>query len=438
MAVCISDVSLGRLETDQNTFLASSFLYEKKGLKETVSSGLDVEAVTSIAVESLSCRSVLGYQSEDISAVRNALKLASKFLRDLHHGWGPAADLHLSSHAAETGMLLALAGAPRDQIVAGILYDAFRLRTEEQNEKLMPTVVRKFGVGVKDLLNTCLAWPSSGLEPEASTASLLCAVTIADITAGFRNYEAQALYNLEQSCRKLGVPSLLMEQLSLEISRTISRDGGHGDPYTAVEVIDIRNALRMAALLFNRNQRRWGPYESLPMTTHAAEVGLILAMGGCEKSVIVAGVLHDLFEGYIAESCSMLKSFVEEWFGSRTAELVMGFTEPYKDDPQRTWLERKLPVLERVLLGSAELATVACAAKTSTIAAGNKMLYMGQPISAWSAGTLEENVTMFRRYAEIFAEKGVPPVLLRQFGQELTRMESYLPIPELEALASSN
>ena len=86
-------------------------------------------------------------------------------------------------------------------------------------------------------------------------------------------------------------------------------------------------------------------------------------------------------------------ALVTDNFGRDVAELVAGLTEPDRQSHSTTWLERKLPVLARAREGNAALATVICAAKISTIAAGNKMLYMGRPISDWSSGSLAENVS---------------------------------------------
>lgn len=186
------------------------------------------------------------------------------------------------------------------------------------------------------------------------------------------------------------------------------------------DLLDIRSALRLSFRLFDEQRRSWGPSETLPLSAHTSEVGMLLLASGEKRCVIIAGFLHDLFEGYIKTDRAELEARVRNKFGDEVVRLIESVTEPPKSALPGNWAERKSAVLEKLEKEDRDAATLSCATKISTIAAGNKYLRMGRPLSEWSAGGAQENLDVFEKHLELYARKGVTPALLEQFDLELS------------------
>ncbi|WKZ57761.1 MAG: hypothetical protein QY326_03600 [Bdellovibrionota bacterium] len=199
-----------------------------------------------------------------------------------------------------------------------------------------------------------------------------------------------------------------------------------GSPLFPSDLVAIRRAAELSSKYFEHIGRKWGPYETIPLSMHEFEVGTLLIMAGESRDVVVAGLLHDLFEGYVqGPDLALLKSEVQCLFGERVLELIEGVTEPQKSSQEGNWLQRKMVVLRSLHRGDRDLASVACAAKISTLAAGNKMLYSGRPLTEWSSGSYHANLALFQEYAQFFRDRNVSPILLEQFELEIRRFESH-------------
>jgi (p)ppGpp synthase/HD superfamily hydrolase len=366
------------------------------------------------------------YSIEEIATVRNSLKLTCKFLRDAEHGWGIEKALPLAAHAAETGMLLTLAAAPGEQVAAGILYDAYAHTSQEDWPVFDQVVERKFGAGVVELVHHSLASPEEVLSKFPDAAELSAAITLADLTRSAQGYSSERLIHLEEQFRQGQVPALLLEQLHLETTRQLRSERPAGSSYDVSDVVDVRNAMRAATLLFQDVERKWGPEETLPMVAHAAEVGLLLALARSDKDLISAGTLHDFLEGYTEHDPAQIREFVDSRFGSNTLQLIEGVTEPSKSSAQQNWYERKMAVLQQIEEGCPDIAALSCATKISTLSAGNKMLEMGRPISEWSAGGHKQNAAFFRLHLMQYRHKQVSELLVQEFERELEKFEDFI------------
>jgi (p)ppGpp synthase/HD superfamily hydrolase len=96
--------------------------------------------------------------------------------------------------------------------------------------------------------------------------------------------------------------------------------------------------------------------------------------------VLIAGLLHDSLEdvpGYNKEK-------LEEEFGSRVTQIVLGVTEPLDAnkalDDQKPWLERKEAYTLALKNGPAESALVSCADKIHNLMSTEYTIEMGDVV----------------------------------------------------------
>lgn len=190
------------------------------------------------------------------------------------------------------------------------------------------------------------------------------------------------------------------------------------------DILKIRKAHIFCHKVFDEERRSWGPDEKLPLTSHATEVGTLLLLAEAPVETVIAGYLHDAFEGYVTVDQNRLRDAIRQEFGERVLALIDAVTEPAKSSASGNWLERKLQVLNNVKAGDSEVAAICCAAKISTLSAANKYLRMGEPVESWSAGSYEENMAMFSQLEEVFFSKNISQILLKQFVHELDIFEA--------------
>lgn len=417
-------------------------------------------------------------QLQQVTDIRNAVKLGAKFFKGKQEQLGNQV-FSLCSMAFDVGLILALAGERRDVVVAGILHNALSTPLERSRDEVRRTISRKFGSEVCELIET-LTRDEAPAEPDAwrqrqqlhlsvlteeadrDVATLSCAVNIALIETANRYLTdgipfsewsvmdpAESIAILELQLARyeaLAVSDVLLEQFR-EASARFAREtegeaprafesrvsiespstGHESDQAPAIvklpqilrDAQTIRYAAQLSSDLFEDVPRKWGPTETLPLSAHEYEVGMLLALAGESRDLIIAGLLHDVFEDYVQTDEFHLRDTIRREFGTRVLELIERVTEPPKSSAPGNWWDRKLMVLYKIRDGDKDAATLACAAKISTLAAGNKMLYMGRPVSEWSSGPLEDNVRVFNFWAREFECKGVSPLLLNQFRAEL-------------------
>jgi len=385
------------------------------------------------------------YDLDEVQSVRNGLKLSTKLLMGDAQTWGPNRSLKLSCHAAEVGLLLALAGQTSEVVNAGLLHQA----QFDANNQIAFDIERKMG---SDTFNLCRKSKEflitstrdvsqlSECQEVNAAATIHCAVTVASLGAGFVTLNPLEVRDLSEKYIQCGVPPMIRDQFTLETDLSLPVDNNiYGSNHlTAEDVVTIRNSFRFAAWLFANVDRGWGPLEKLPLTSHAAEVGTILALGRASRDLIIAGFLHDSLERYVKVETNHIRDILFNAFGDRVLRLVEGVTEPIKTDLPGNWLDRKLSILSHVENGDVDLATLCCATKISTIAAGNKWLWtQGGEIKGWSSGSLEDNIVVFERLRDVFVRKGVAEIFISQYDSELSRFKASRDATYLSQLKSN-
>ena len=117
----------------------------------------------------------------------------------------------------------------------------------------------------------------------------------------------------------------------------------------------IHKAIEFAAIR-HKDQKRKGT--ELPYIVHPMEVMQILTENGCDKNVIVAGILHDTIEDTETTYDDVL-----EYFGKEIADIVASESE----DKSKSWKERKQTTIARLPNESFETQLVCCADKLSNL-----------------------------------------------------------------------
>lgn len=189
--------------------------------------------------------------------------------------------------------------------------------------------------------------------------------------------------------------------------------------YTPSEIEYILAAWKFSCELFNTTLRVSEPDQHRPLLQHTGEVGALLQLVSEKPEVVAAGYLHDAFEGYVPGKVADIAAMIGKQFGARVAQLIEAVTEPSKSATHGNWEERKSQVLDRVIKGDRDLATLFCATKISILSEGNRFLQSGAPISQWSAGSAEDNLRMFHLYLAASEEKGVNEVLLNMLRDQI-------------------
>lgn len=115
---------------------------------------------------------------------------------------------------------------------------------------------------------------------------------------------------------------------------------------------NIERALVFAAKAHERQYRK---QTDTPYITHPMSVALILQQEGCDETVVIAGLLHDVVE----DSESSVEDIKRE-FGKKVADIVAACTEP---DKGLDWKTRKQNLVNVYATAPIEVKLVACADK---------------------------------------------------------------------------
>ena len=93
----------------------------------------------------------------------------------------------------------------------------------------------------------------------------------------------------------------------------------------------INHALAFAAKHHDQQVRKG---TRLPYVTHAANVALILTRYGCDDSIVVAGILHDVIEDCVRSGWThaMLEERIAEKFGEDVLATVLAVTKRKLDN----------------------------------------------------------------------------------------------------------
>jgi|GEM_PF-3226204 len=460
------------------------------------------------------------YTHEEILAIRNALKLASKLLDEQTLYLGPGHHLCAREHAFTVGLSLITAGQSAKLIQAGILSTAFDVTPKKRTDELIAIVRSKANEGklhreVADLIiasriplegENIEQWlvkylQASFFSDNTDVATLVCArktdlilsllerakelsyeTPLKPSSTGSEEIKSLSIIDTllratqnpttdgecfmkqsisaylivsDVSFRKASVEPILIEQFRAscielchafnypvpsDFSATLGVSNHSDQAMRLPERLHFAKLVGYAANLciehFADADRQWGPNEKIPLSLHAIEVGFLLALVGEKTPIVVAGTLHDAYENYVPdERRHLLRALIRTDFGQAVNDLIEAVTEPDKSSEPGNWSFRKQAVLTSLRAMDVDVATVVCASKISTLAAGNKMRWMearsqktNHPtLEKWSKGSWEENCKLFEQYLEIFEEKGVNPQLLAQFKEELRRFTNPVP-----------
>jgi hypothetical protein len=380
------------------------------------------------------------FETHEVLTIRNALKLSTKFFSDSCLPWTAECARPSCSHVAEVGIILALTGAEHEVIEAGLLYPTYRHESIE-SIKEKGVLERKFSPSVTQLIAEITELLTVSPEELGEKlheiyqkdelaahrlATLHCAIMSARAEKSSTHHHAEVLTPVYYS---LGVSLDLINQYNAftGCAGDIYPSNQSTSNYSLHEIIDIRKALRLASVVYKDALRKWGPEEKIPLISHAAEVGLLLALAGKSRNVVVAGLLHDFLEGYVSDEISDLGKELGA-YGEEVFNLVQEITEPQRREVQgkpetlEAWRKRKHAIVERLESGSTDFADLCAATKISTIAAGNKMLFENGSFAKWSNGPIDDNLAIFITINEVCSAKGVSPLLADQLDIETDRL----------------
>jgi (p)ppGpp synthase/HD superfamily hydrolase len=367
------------------------------------------------------------YTIKDIQAIRNALKLSTKIFYETDSKSSNSILDHKSHISSELGLMLSMSSCSAKDIVVGFLYNIPLNKLDPKyTQTLDYTIQRKFGSGILEQIKLCQDFVSGTYDLSSNKVSnnLLCAIACSLVSP-----QSLSKYNLNELISHFEVSEvspLLLQQLKLEAlssgqlaKSTISLNQEN------IALCKILDSYKVASHLFSGESRKWGLNGKLSLSSHQCEVGLISILTGQPLNVCIAGMLHDLFEGYITYD-QELTDFVEGRFGQEVLDLIISVTEPPKKvDPVskkedlQDWKNRKNAVINSIQ--NTNSAALSACTKISTIAAGSKILYEGGKVSDWSQASAKENNKVFHDHMSLYLKHTIDMSLLELYEFEFSK-----------------
>ena len=201
--------------------------------------------------------------------------------------------------------------------------------------------------------------------------------------------------------------------------------------HTALERELIVQAVDFIADFLGRNNLRDMVRNPVDQMKHSCEVGFLLMRSGVKADIIIAGLLHDVYELTPLEELPKIRQQVVETFahlGERVDALIDIVTEPPKDPlvPRENYIIRKSKIignLEALYQIDPSLArdaaTVVCVAKMSTMKDGYHFASDFAKVQPWTKGSWSENVRAMCGLHDMFERFGIFPQLLGAYREEL-------------------
>ncbi len=120
----------------------------------------------------------------------------------------------------------------------------------------------------------------------------------------------------------------------------------------------LHRAVDLAARAHSKQLRKDQKF-AIPYVAHVYGVAMLLARDGFPEDVVIAGLLHDVFE-----DAPQFRADVEA-FGENVTRWVQTVTDPGKHDPagERDWERRKEGYISQIRAGEPEAKAIACADK---------------------------------------------------------------------------
>lgn len=173
-----------------------------------------------------------------------------------------------------------------------------------------------------------------------------------------------------------------------------------------------------------------GPRKGSKAYKHMLEVGILLMCSGETPEIVIAGLLHDLYELYTVNRPQRLEEVtqqIREKFGAGVDELLVAVTEPAKTPkdffPRKTSIIDKLESLADPL--GIKVARILCASKLSTLQDGIRYIYEKGTTKGWSEGTWAQNFALYSFYLSIFERYQVSESLLINYRSQLVTFASW-------------
>lgn len=110
----------------------------------------------------------------------------------------------------------------------------------------------------------------------------------------------------------------------------------------------------------HKGQTRKGT--DMPYLVHPVEVAMILYENNMPEDLIVAGLLHD-----VLEDTDKSEMDIENEFGKRILDLVLGASEELEGRANRDWKTRKAQKIQYLSRAPRDVKCIACADKLSNI-----------------------------------------------------------------------
>ncbi len=169
----------------------------------------------------------------------------------------------------------------------------------------------------------------------------------------------------------------------------------------------------------------------MPYVTHAANVAVILTHYGCEESVVVAGVLHDVIEDCVRDGFTPedLSDRIGSKFGEDVLQAVLAVTRRRLDDDGVELSKDDLKDDYLARLGTAaDFARWVCAAhnlhNAGTILADLRRTI--EPALVWNRGGTGRDGTLHWYHAvhERLQSVGFAAPIMQELGEMITELDA--------------
>lgn len=349
------------------------------------------------------------YSASDIDNARRAMTLSVKLAH--RTSLDPEDDRPYTFTALSCGLHLANIRASSQCIAVGFLSQTFRELPPEVISNHLSIIQRKF----PDLVPALVAL--ADLQGDAYVSGLMKSHNIVP-----SDEDLMVAWSVQRVLTAMG--RLSETSSSSDYQGTTTDSSPSSFDYV---LINQHSALELAWNAYKEVDRKRGP-ELQPMFRHAVDVALLVTMSGANQDLVIAGLLHDILEGYKTVdgreiSRGFYSTVVEENFGRRVREIIETVTEPPKSELSGNWEQRKVAVLRQVEGAGTDVATVLTASKISTFSDGTKGLWAGQSVNDWSSGSHQQNVWVMEKYLQFAIENAVNPALVALLELEAARFK---------------
>lgn len=183
----------------------------------------------------------------------------------------------------------------------------------------------------------------------------------------------------------------------------------------------LQEAINEASRL-HRDQIRKDSLQT-PYITHLVGVMILLSSATHDEDILIAGLLHDALEDVHDYTPEMM----EEKFGTRVKDIVLGVTEEFKlrKEQAPSWKLEKISYLENLRNAGDESVMVALADKVQNVRSLIELMKIHKSDSLASFGSSHADRTWFYRESLAIGEErlGDDHILVDELRMELDEMD---------------